>query len=165
MCDAFVAPGLAPTANQIKASYGASFDTRLLLVCNFLPVNAVFIRTRADEPTLFDEQLGLLEDWELWLRLHIHRGYRFSAVPVTTTVYHRVPGFGSMTSRTGEIARFRDTFRRIVERYPSNDPLVQRGRALHEQFYDTIAPVSRESAFSYEQFVARMDATIRGYSL
>jgi glycosyltransferase involved in cell wall biosynthesis len=158
VCDEFIDPGIVPTPNQVKAHYRASFGTRLLLICNFIPVNAMFIRRREHTPMAFDETLGLLEDWELWLRLHVRHNYTFSAIPLTTAVYHRVPGFGSMTSRPEAITRFHDTFRTIIGRYPSDDAFVQMGRALHERFYTDVAPVNRESAFSYEQFVERMAA-------
>jgi glycosyltransferase involved in cell wall biosynthesis len=165
VCDEFVAPGAVPAANQIKAYYRSSFDSRLLLVCNFIPVNAIFIRTRDAVPISFDEELPHLEDWDLWLRLHNRFGYRFKTVPQTTAVYHRVPGFSSITSRAhaspDAATRFRQTFRRIVDRYPSSDALVRQGRALHDDFYGVVAQVSRESAFSYEQFVESMEAFIR----
>jgi hypothetical protein len=61
-----------------------------------------------------------------------------------------------MTSRADAVSRFRDTFRTIIDRYPSNDPLVQSGRAAHEAFYNDIAPIDRDSAFSYERFVESM---------
>jgi O-antigen biosynthesis protein len=161
VCDEFVAAGAVPTASQVKAHYKAGFDSRLLLACNFMPVNAVFIRRRAEVPILFDEQLQQLEDWELWLRLHNHFGYRFRAVPHTTAVYHRVPGFSSMTNSSkgsaDEATRFRDTFRQIVSRYPSNDALVRQARALHDDFYTAVVQASlsgkRNLTFSYEHFI------------
>jgi len=152
VCDQFVAPGAQPAPNQIRAYYRASFEPRLLHICNFIPVNSVFIR----RPASFDETLGLLEDWDLWLRLLVRHGYRFHAVPVVTAVYHRVPGFGSMTGRAAAVSRFRDTFRTIIDRYPSTDPIVRSGRAAHETFYNEVAPIDRDSAFSYERFVESM---------
>jgi glycosyltransferase involved in cell wall biosynthesis len=149
VCDQFVEPGAQPAPNQIRAYYRASFEPRLLHICNFMPVNSVFIKG----PASFDETLGLLEDWDLWLRLLTRQGYRFHAVPAVTTVYHRVSGFSSMTSRTEAVSRFRDTFRTIIDRYPSNDPVVQSGRAAHEAFYNDVARIERDSAFSYERFV------------
>jgi glycosyltransferase involved in cell wall biosynthesis len=166
LCDEFIAPGAVPTANQIKAHYRAAFDERLLLICNFMPVNAVFVRRREDVPILFDEELPQLEDWDLWLRLHLRCGYRFRAVPLTTTVYHRVPGFRSMTNSShtsaDEAMRFRDTFRKVIDLYPSDDGLVRQGRALHDHFYTVVANVSsaghRDATFAYERFVEWMAA-------
>ena len=166
LCDEFIAPGAVPTAHQIKAHYRAAFDDRLLLICNFMPVNALFIRRRDAIPILFDEGLPQLEDWDLWLRLHVRFGYRFRAVPLTTTVYHRVPGFRSMTNSShtsaDEAMRFRDTFRKIADRYRSDDDLVQQGRALHDHFYTAVANASSagrfELAFAYERFVEWMAA-------
>jgi hypothetical protein len=113
---------------------------------------------------LFEEALSELEDWELWLRLRRRLGYRFKTVPLTTTVYHRVPGFASLTSPSRESAdaalRFRETFRRIVSRYPSHDAIVTEGRALHDYFYETLARTCRSGKsvhpFAYERFVECM---------
>lgn len=170
VCDAFIEPGREPQPGQVRAHYRAAFDARLLLVCNFLPVNAVFLRRRADAAILFDETLPQLEDWDLWLRLHARLGYRFHAVPRTTAIYHRVPGGDSMTARSHELAaearRFRETFRRMVRRYPSSDPLVREGRALHDAFYEALAQSERASeagrAFEYERFVECMEAFVSG---
>jgi glycosyltransferase involved in cell wall biosynthesis len=157
VCDQFIEPGAQPAPNQIRAWYRASFDPRLLHICNFIPVNSVFIR----RPASFDATLGLLEDWDLWLRLLTKHDYRFHHVPVVTTVYHRVPGFSSMTSRAEAVGRFRDTFRTIIDRYPSNDPVVHSGRAAHEAFYNEVARIERDSAFSYERFVESMAQKIK----
>ncbi len=170
VCDEFVAPGTAPTASQVKAYYKAAFDPRLLFICNFIPVNAVFIRRRSDIPLVFDEDLRHLEDWDLWLRLHVRSGYRFRAVPVTTTVYHRVPGFASMTSHAltsaEEALRFRETFRLIARRYPSDERVVAMGRALHDDLYAALAKADAVAkpalAFAYERFVDSMDAFVNG---
>jgi glycosyltransferase involved in cell wall biosynthesis len=170
VCDEFVAPGTAPTASQVRAYYKAAFDPRLLFICNFMPVNAVFIRKRSDVPLVFDENLRHLEDWDLWLRLHVRSGYRFRAVPVATTVYHRVPGFSSMTSRVfasaEEALRFRETFRLIASRYPSDERVVAIGRSLHDDFYAALANASVSAnpalAFAYERFVECMEAFVNG---
>lgn len=161
MCDEFVPAGSAPTTAQIKVRYAAPFDDRLLMICNFLPVNALFMRRKSGAEIAFDETLTELEDWDLWLRLRHQLGYRFKTVPLTTTVYHRVAGFGTMTSRSRESAdealRYRETFRRIISRYPAADPVVVEGRALHDRFYDVLAQTSRSGLrvhpFAYERFV------------
>jgi glycosyltransferase involved in cell wall biosynthesis len=166
LCAEFITPGAVPAASQTKAHYRAAFDSRLLLICNFMPVNAVFIRRRSDVPLLFDEELAQLEDWDLWLRLQERAGYRFKAIPLTTTVYHRVPGVRSMTNSSHTSAdaalRFQGTFRQVTARYPSSDDLVRQGRALHEHFYSVVAEASRggrgELAFAYERFVEWMEA-------
>lgn len=170
VCDEFVPAGSAPRAQQAKAHYRATFDDRLLMICNVIPVNAMFIRRRPEAPLLFDETLSELEDWELWLRLRQRLGYRFETVPVTTAVYHRVPGFGSMTSRSRESAdtalRFRDTFREITSRYPSSDETVTEGRALHDHFYAALSNACRSGEpvhpFAYERFVECMEMLTRG---
>jgi glycosyltransferase involved in cell wall biosynthesis len=170
VCDRFIAPGVAPPADLIKAHFRAPFDSRLLRICNFIPVNAVFLRRRSDAPLWFDEELPQLEDWDLWLRLHLQHAYRFDAVPRMTAVYHRVPGFNSMTSRSKrsaqEALRYRDTFRQISNRYPSDDAIVTQGRAIHDHFYGVVAEASRHDdsrlAFSYEQLVESLEAFTRG---
>lgn len=169
VCDEFVTAGSVLRPTQVKAHYGAPFDDRLLMICNFIPVSAAFIRRRGDVSVAFDEALSQLEDWELWLRLRQQLGYRFKTVPVTTAVYHRVPGFASMTGRSRESAdvalSFRDTFRQITSRYPSRDKIVTEGRALHDHFYAALAHTRRNSErvhpFAYEQFVACMAAFTR----
>ena len=169
VCDQFIAAGAGPTADQIKAHYDAAFDGRLLQICNFMPVNAVFIRKREDVPIVFDEDLRQLEDWDLWLRLHVNYGYRFSTVPMTTTVYHRLPGSGSMTDASHSSAdaalRFRESFRAVMSRYPSDDSVVRQGRELHDHYYGVVAQASAsgkgEPPFLYERFVALMDAFVR----
>ena len=170
VCDQFVAAGSAPSASQVKAHYGATFDDRLLMVCNFIPVNALFIRRRAGMAIAFDERLPQLEDWDLWLRLRHRFGCRFETLPLTTAVYHRVPGFGSMTSRSHQSADaallFRDTFREIVSRYPTHDPIIREGRALHDHFYAAVARARRNGEhvhpFAYERFVDCMATFISG---
>jgi hypothetical protein len=170
VCDEFVPAGSTPQPTQVKARYAAAFDERLLLICNFVLVHSVFIRRRVEVPIAFDAALTQLEDWDLWLRLHQQFGCRFSTVPVTTAVYHRVRGFSSMTSPARESAeaalRFRATFRQIVSRYPSHDECVAAGRALHDRFYGVLAEASANgrpvSAFAYERFVDCMQAFTSG---
>jgi glycosyltransferase involved in cell wall biosynthesis len=170
VCDEFISAGAVPPATRVKAQYGAAFDDRLLMICNFIPVNALFIRRRPEVPIRFDETLSALEDWDLWLRLRQQLGYRFASVPLTTAVYHRVPGFGSLTSPSRESAEaavsFRDTFRKIASRYPSSDETVTAGRAIHDHFYAALARASSNgqvvSPFAYERFVECMEAFTRG---
>ena len=170
VCDEFVAAGSIPQPEQIKARYAATFDDRLLMICNFLPVSAMFLRRRSGASIEFDESLEQLEDWDLWLRLRQQAGYQFKTVPRATAVYHRVPGFGSMTNRSHESAdealRFRETFRRIVARYPSKDEIIAVGRELHQHFYAAVAQARGSGApvnpFAYERFVECMEAYTRG---
>jgi hypothetical protein len=170
VCDQFVPAGSAPTPAQVKARYAAEFDERLLLICNFVLVHSVFIRRRNDVRIAFDTSLSQLEDWDLWLRLRQQSGYRFKTVPLTTAVYHRVPGFNSMTSPARESASvalgFRATFREIVSRYPSDDEIVVAGRALHDHFYSVLAQASENGVpvdrFAYERFVECMAAFAAG---
>lgn len=170
VCDEFVAAGSAPKTEQVKAHYRAAFDERLLMICNFIPVSSVFIRRRSGVSITFDERLSELEDWDLWLRLRKEFGYRFITVPLTTAVYHRVPGFRSMTSSAHESAdvalRYRDTFRQITARFPSREQVVIEGRALHDDFYAQLAQARRNGvpvrAFAYERLVECMEGLVSG---
>jgi hypothetical protein len=61
---------------------------------------------------------------------------------------------------------FRDSFREITRRYPSDDETVTEGRALHDQFYAALARACRNGEpvhpFAYEQLVECLEMFARG---
>lgn len=77
--------------------YAQTFDRDRLLMTNYIPVLCLMHeRACLDEVGGFDESLGVLEDWDLWIRLS--RRWEFRCVPrVTCTFTWRVDG-SSMTS-------------------------------------------------------------------
>jgi hypothetical protein len=65
------------------------FDRELLRERNYIPINcALFSRSLFHRCGGFDEQLSLLEDWDLWTRFASSTDFLF--VPKTTCLY-RVP--------------------------------------------------------------------------
>lgn len=67
------------------------FDSRWLLCANYIHTGSLVCRNFADTTARFTETMAHCEDWDVWLRLHHHLGYRFAYLGETTSVYHQVP--------------------------------------------------------------------------
>lgn len=80
-----------------RHAFDHAFDPRLLAVANSMPVNAVVMRAPGSRGPRFDVRLAVQEDWEYWLRLTRHHGWRMRSLPEATAVYHRVADQLSMT--------------------------------------------------------------------
>jgi glycosyltransferase involved in cell wall biosynthesis len=79
----------------------------------------------------FDESLGALEDYELWLRLARH-GARFHLLPLALTRYHTTTAKPSVTQSA---AAGLDTLQRIREKYGSDfGALPAAAQAAHREW-------------------------------
>ncbi|QFG23728.1 glycosyltransferase family A protein [Actinomadura sp. WMMB 499] len=67
-----------------------AFDDDFLLIANYIHTGSVVVRSFADTPVRFDEQMTHCEDWGMWLALRHDLGYRFSHLGECTSVYHQV---------------------------------------------------------------------------
>src|SRR5690606_7506934 len=76
--------------------YAQPFDRELLQEQNYIPIHCLlFERALVDEAGGFDEELQLLEDWDLWLRFAARTDFLY--VPKTTCLY-RVPAEASASA-------------------------------------------------------------------
>ncbi len=67
--------------------YKQPYNRLLLCYMNYIPIQSImFHRKVYDELGGFDEQMDLLEDWDLWVRYSAH--YDFLYVPTVTSVYY-----------------------------------------------------------------------------
>ena len=68
--------------------YKQPYNRLLLCYMNYIPIQSImFHRKVYDELGGFDEQMDLLEDWDLWVRYSAH--YDFLYVPTVTSVCFR----------------------------------------------------------------------------
>jgi glycosyltransferase involved in cell wall biosynthesis len=100
--------------------YSVDFDRNLLLERNITPVLCVMHeRACLTEVGVFDESMGVLEDWELWLRMSAR--FPFQHVPKVTCGFSwRSDGTG-MTNERQEL--FDVLFTRVRNRY--GDPVAR----------------------------------------
>ena len=67
--------------------YKQPFNRLLLCYMNYIPIQSImFHRTLFETCGGFDENLDVLEDWDLWLRYSFESDFEFE--PVVTSVYH-----------------------------------------------------------------------------
>ena len=67
--------------------YKQPFNRVLLCYHNYIPIQSIlFSRELYDRYGGFDEQLEVLEDWDLWVRYAVHE--KFVMVPIATSVYY-----------------------------------------------------------------------------
>jgi glycosyltransferase involved in cell wall biosynthesis len=94
------------------------FDRDRLLVDNYLPSLSMLIPIEAIQQLGgFDEDLDVLEDWELWIRLS--ERYPFVHHPVTTFEYHLRGGGHNLTTR--EVWRFDRCLDAVYRKHPVAD--------------------------------------------
>lgn len=115
--------------SKIQEPYHArDFDRNALLVDNFIPILAIMHRRDCVDSTgLFDEDLPVLGDWEMWLRMS--QEFLFHRVPgVSCSVRHR-NDHSSIT--TGHRQHHYRVVRTIYDRYEAPaDLFVPRARIL-----------------------------------
>lgn len=79
-----------PYLFQVKRTlirYNHPFNRLLLGYMNLFPIQSVmFSRELFEKYCGFDEELDVLEDWDLWLRYALHEDFLF--VPEVTSVYY-----------------------------------------------------------------------------
>lgn len=80
--------------------YAQPFDRELLQEQNYIPIHCLlFERALIGEVGGFDEELEVLEDWDLWLRLATRTDFLY--VPKTTCLY-RVPAEAEASAARAE---------------------------------------------------------------
>ncbi|MGH3156445.1 MAG: glycosyltransferase family 2 protein, partial [Streptosporangiaceae bacterium] len=104
--------------------WDVEFDPVLLEACNLFPVHTAVLRTVTGTPARFDPLLPAVEDWDFWLRLTRHHGYRVVQVPEPTVIYHRIPQassmIGAVAENTATMAEFSELVRRLWSRWPAS---------------------------------------------
>lgn len=67
--------------------YKQPYNRLLLFYMNYIPIQSIlFSRELYEQYGGFDEQLNVLEDWDLWVRYSVHGEFRY--VPQVTSVYY-----------------------------------------------------------------------------
>lgn len=67
--------------------YRQPFNRLLLCYMNYIPIQSIMFRRKLyQELGGFDEEMELLEDWDLWVRYAAH--YDFLYIPTVTSVYY-----------------------------------------------------------------------------
>ncbi|MEO1060712.1 MAG: glycosyltransferase [Actinomycetota bacterium] len=108
------------------------FDHRLLLVHNYVVIHTALTRLDAARAIGgFDTSLGVLEDWEFWIRLTADAPA--STVPIWSAEYRLRDRSGDNLIKSSAGAQLR-TMERIHAAHPVNDPAVveQRRRLVDE---------------------------------
>ncbi|GGM86962.1 PfkB family carbohydrate kinase [Dactylosporangium sucinum] len=153
---------IAAEPPELPHAFDFSFHDGFLSVLNYIPPTGLVVRADLAEAMRFDPDLRIGEDWDLWLRLSRHRGYRFRHLDRLGAVYHRIPAHSVSADPVGDgrraLARFHDGYRRMCARWavPAGSP--QDGyRRLVLQVYD-LAFVRYDSgrtlgSFWYERMV------------
>jgi hypothetical protein len=108
---------------------------------------------------LFNEQLLVCEDWEMWLRL-CKEGYNFKYVPDITAIYHRIPAPKTISyDAAAAVKRYENVYQswqKVVNLYPSNNPLIETYRGYLEQFHhacmEKLAKNAKLEHFAFEKF-------------
>src|SRR3954447_8037334 len=121
----------------------AEFGREHLLVTNFIPAHTLLIPAGAyARAGRFDEQLEVLEDWDMWIRISEH--CPFVHLPQVTCEYRLRGGRDNITTR--EVFRFQRCLDRVYAKHsvPAGGPLAQ-GRS---QMLAGTAP--RADMFIYE---------------
>lgn len=67
--------------------YKQPYNKLLMCYMNYIPIQSImFSKTLFEQFGGLDEQLDVLEDWDLWVRYSMHCDFLF--VPIVTSVYH-----------------------------------------------------------------------------
>lgn len=137
---------LVDAANRPFATGSVCFPAdpyRFLLGGNPMPCHAVVVRSTAIAAVgPFDESLGALEDWDLWLRL-ARAGQRFVAVAGASVDYRRHPG-----SMSRDVGRMLAAARTVLARHRGHHARARwRGmRAIRfGQYCENVLPEVRRS--------------------
>ncbi len=106
------------------------YDSRGLLVANFLHTGSVIVRSFRSTSVRFDESLEVCEDWDLWLALVIALQYRVTMIDRITSVYHQVAAIPGLVASAQRVApsKFSRARTEIYRKWPCDDPLVQAHR-------------------------------------
>lgn len=101
---------------ETRLQYAKAFDPDSLLFENYIPINAVMhTRKVLDVVGLFDEEMEVLEDWELWIRMS--RLYRFGHIAKCTAEYRIRNDSTNVTQRAERGGLFRIHEIKLFEKY------------------------------------------------
>lgn len=157
----WIDPNLAEIP-ELPYAFDFPFHDRFLSVLNYIPPTGLVIRADRITPLRFDPELRAGEDWDLWLRLARHHGYRFRHLDRLGAVYHRIPAHSISADPVGQgrraLGMFHDGYRRMCSRWtvPADSPeanyrgLVLRVYELAFARYDRGQTLG---AFWYERMV------------
>lgn len=133
-------------------------DRGLLEVANHIPPTAVVCRSPRAVGVEFDVDLPVLEDWDFWLRLVRHQGFRTTFLPEPTVVMHRIPGVASLTVTSDDLTalrRYETLHRSMLERWPASSPAVEEARThvmgLYQMAYEVMAAGQHLDHHYYER--------------
>lgn len=126
---------------RLPYAFDFAFDDAFLSVLNYIPPTGLVVRADRDEPIRFDPDLRAGEDWDLWLRLARHRGYRFRHLDRLGAVYHRIPAHAASADPIGDgrraLGMFHAGYRRMCARWAVPEPSAEAGyRGLVLRVYD-----------------------------
>jgi len=125
------------------------FSRADLLIQNYLPSLSMLIPLAAiEEVGAFDEDLDVLEDWELWIRLSDR--YPFVHHPTVTFEYHLRGRSGNLTTR--DEWRFDRCLKQIYARYPVEP--TSRSARLRQQILNGTAHRAGDYLFDVSYIVA-----------
>lgn len=96
--------GLAHGRRLIRSTFPTEQQRMAVLERNFVGIFSMFPRELLDEVGGFDEQLRMLEDWDLWLRA-IYAGWCFVFQPRPVAIYRLSAGSLSVRQDRFEVER------------------------------------------------------------
>jgi glycosyltransferase involved in cell wall biosynthesis len=116
-------------ALHTERDFAVPFIADFLDVMNFVPPSALLYRNPRSQRPLFDEQLPVVEDWDMWLRLHRDLAMDFTFVESAACIYHRLPSADSLTMNGANQAHamqtFVDCYAAIYRRWPVSDKRIE----------------------------------------
>ncbi|HEX4705354.1 MAG TPA: glycosyltransferase family A protein [Pseudonocardiaceae bacterium] len=160
--DACVSPVWCRHTGGLTLDFRYPHDPEFLLVTNAHPPIAILHRLGA-ERVLFDEELTVMEDWDLQQRLRYHDGMRFVTKPSVSAIYDRTAAPASSMERRPAVTFLAD-YRRITTKWL---PWVGSERVLDFQrqvvgWYQR--QISDNSRLDYEEFLAELWCSFHGES-
>lgn len=99
--------------------YDEDFDPALMLIRNYLPIQAVLFRRSLLNTCKFDESLDLYEDWDFWLQ--VCRETLLARAPGISAIYRAGLGHSALTRINSEQLRT-DALRQIWRKWVSSTP-------------------------------------------
>jgi len=112
-------------SEEVEVPFSEDFSRERLLVCNYIPMLTLMHKRCVLERTgMFDEELNILEDWDLLIRLS--REVSFCHIPKATCKFTvRLGDAGHVNS---SFARQLRGFKFVYEKHPVDNPEILRGR-------------------------------------
>jgi glycosyltransferase involved in cell wall biosynthesis len=130
--------------------------TDQLIIRNFIPFGTAMIRRECvEELGMFDEQLPMGIDWDLWLRYSLH--YKFRYLPVNTYKYRVWPGQMSKNYR----GRYENA-ELIMTKFFTANPGAVSGSIVRRAWSDTYANKAVALAMHDALLMESVRAAIKG---